>query len=107
MLLAPTGVRTVEPCFYISYIQFMNQEIVNLEVNNRDSFIQLLKLMQADLQQNKEDWENNKLESFLEAMGRYAEDIQGYYDFNKQNINADVPSWKVFADIMRGAIVYE
>jgi hypothetical protein len=85
----------------------MNHDIANLEVTDRESFIQLLRLMQADLQQNREAWENNTLSTFIEAMERYAEDIQGYYDFNQQNIDANVPSWKVFADIMRGAIVYE
>lgn len=44
---------------------------------------------------------------FLEALGRYAEDIQGYYDNNKQSISADVPSWQTFANMLKGATLYE
>jgi hypothetical protein len=40
-------------------------------------------------------------------MTRYTEDIQGYYDNTKQNVNADQPDWQTFADIFRGASIYE
>ncbi|WP_431217459.1 DUF7660 family protein [Puia sp. P3] len=44
---------------------------------------------------------------FLEAMVRYTEDIQEYYDNTNQEVDADIPSWKVFADIFLGARIYE
>ena len=50
---------------------------------------------------------NNKLEIFLEAISSYAEDIQGYYDNMKTGVNADVPAWQTFADIFKGATMYE
>ena len=50
---------------------------------------------------------NKKLENFLEAMSSYAQDIQGYYDNMKQNINADEANWQTFADILKGASIYE
>jgi hypothetical protein len=44
-------------------------------------------------------------------MTRYAEDIQGYYDYQEketgEHINADIPFWRTFADILRGARIYE
>jgi hypothetical protein len=40
-------------------------------------------------------------------MARYSEDIQGYYDNTNQNIDANTPSWKLFADILLGAKIYE
>ncbi|GAA3920767.1 hypothetical protein GO495_00740 [Chitinophaga oryziterrae] len=77
------------------------------EVTDRQTFIKFISLLLKNYLQNKEGWENADLGSFLEAMARYAEDIQGYYDNTNQNINADTPTWKVFADILSGAKFYE
>lgn len=52
-------------------------------------------------------WENNTLESFLEALSRYSEDIQSFYDNTNQKIDVAIPSWKVFADLLKGASMYE
>jgi hypothetical protein len=43
----------------------------------------------------------------LEALSYYTDDIQGCYDSTKQDINADEPGWQTFADIFRGATIYE
>ncbi|MBO9658125.1 MAG: hypothetical protein J7527_04805 [Chitinophagaceae bacterium] len=76
-------------------------------INSRESFIEFIELLHADLNQNKEKWENSTLETFLETLAQYAKDIQGYYDYSTPGINADTPSWKVFADMLIGASVYE
>ena len=47
------------------------------------------------------------MNDFLEALSSYANDIQGYYDNTKQNVNADEPNWQTFADIFKGATLYE
>ncbi|KMU64953.1 hypothetical protein EZBTHKR_0437 [Elizabethkingia anophelis] len=44
---------------------------------------------------------------FLEAFSAYTEDIQGYYNNMKLDINADKPDWSTFADIFKGAKIYE
>jgi len=43
----------------------------------------------------------------LGAISSHAEDIQGYFDNTEQNVNADEGSWQTFADIFKGATVYE
>lgn len=85
----------------------MDDKLPSFEVTDRQTFIQFLELFQGDLAKNPGDWENNTLSSFVEAMAAYTSDIQGFYDNTNQNINADLPSWKVFADILRGARIYE
>lgn len=40
-------------------------------------------------------------------MSAYTEDIQGYYDNMKLIVNVDKPDWSRFADIFKGAKVYE
>jgi len=81
--------------------------LADIEVTNRQSFIRFLELLHQDFLRNKDEWENSNLERFLEAMTAYANDVQGFYINTNQNVNADNPSWQVFADILRGAIVYE
>ena len=41
----------------------------------RTEFISFLKEFKTDFDQNKDDWENKRLEDFLESMITYTEDI--------------------------------
>jgi hypothetical protein len=79
----------------------------DIEVTDRQSFIKFLELLHQDFLKREPEWENPNLDSFLKAMIAYTQDIQGYYNNTNQNINADTPSWKVFADILKGAKIYE
>ncbi len=85
----------------------MREQLLNFKVTDRKSFIEFIGLLHQDFRLNSESWENNNLENFLEAMERYADDIQGYYDNTNQNVNADEPSWQTFADIFKGSMSYE
>ena len=85
----------------------MGDILNNFPVTNRQTFIEFLDLLRQDFLDNPESWENNKMESFLEALSAYASDIQGYYDNTNQNIDANKPSWQTFADIIKGAKIYE
>lgn len=85
----------------------MDDELFDFKVNDRRSFIMFLELLSKNLARNPEDWGNNNLADFLEALAHYTEDIQGYYDNTGQQVNADEPSWKVFADIFMGARIYD
>lgn len=85
----------------------MNESPFDFNVTDRASFIEFLAFLHKDFLENPERWENKTLPDFLSAMSAYAEDIQGYYDNTHQHINADVPSWQTFADIIKGAIIYE
>jgi hypothetical protein len=73
----------------------------------RTDFISFLKEFKTDFEQNKENWENKTLEDFLESMIAYTEDIQGYYDNMKLNIDANEPTWENFMTILKGASIYE
>lgn len=85
----------------------MNDTLKDFEVTNTQTFIKFLDLLYKDFSDNPESWENKSLPDFLEALSAYTEDIQGYYDNTKQNINADKPDWSTFADIFKGARIYE
>jgi len=73
----------------------------------RKEFIIFIKEFRNELENNKSEWTNKTLGDFLEAMERYTEDVQGYYDNMNLNINADEPSWENFRIILKGASIYE
>ncbi len=85
----------------------MNDTLNDFKVTDRQSFIKFRYLLHKDFLDNPESWENKSLPDFLKALSAYTEDIQGYYDNTKQNINADQPNWSTFADIFKGATMYE
>lgn len=80
---------------------------MDIKVTDRKSFIEFLEAFLQDYKSHGDAWENNTMETFLEAMAAYAADVQGYYNNMEPGINADIPTWKVFADILRGAAIYE
>lgn len=89
------------------YSQFMNKTLNEFKVTDRQTFIMFLELLRKDFLDNPENWENKSLPDFLEALSAYANDIQGYYDNLKLDIKADKPEWSTFADIFKGAKIYE
>ena len=73
----------------------------------RLEFIGFLKDLKNDFSQNPKDWENVELSDFLESMIAYTEDIQGYYDNMNMNVDANIPTWENFSNILKGASIYE
>jgi hypothetical protein len=85
----------------------MNNQLAEFEVSDKASFVQFLTMLHEDFIHNPENWENRNLGDFLEAMSRYVDDMQGYYNNTNQSIDTTQPSWKVFADVLKGATLYE
>ncbi|MDR2271488.1 MAG: hypothetical protein LBF27_11350 [Sphingobacterium sp.] len=85
----------------------MDNQLYELKVKDKQSFIKFLDLLRLDFLQHPETWENKTLPDFLEALASYAEDIQGYYDNTDANVDAGKAAWSTFADIFKGAKVYE
>ena len=85
----------------------MNNTLSNLKITDRQAFAKFLDLLRKDFLDNPETWENKTISDFLEALSAYTEDIQGYYDNMKRNVDANKPDWQTFADIFIGAKIYE
>lgn len=77
------------------------------QVTNRQTFADFVSKLHKDFKADPSTWENINLSDFLEAISRYTEDIDSYYKNTNQNVNADNASWRVFADILMGAKMYE
>lgn len=76
------------------------------EVKTRDDFIVFLDSLRSSLRANPHEWENSDLGSFLEAMKAWTTDMDGYYA-NRGLTPPSEPGWQTFADILKGARVYE
>lgn len=85
----------------------MSDMIDQFKVTDRQSFVDFLILLRTDFLDNPKNWENKTLPDFLEALSAYTEDIQGYYDNMHHAVNADKADWSTFADIFKGARIYE
>jgi hypothetical protein len=85
----------------------MNDTLSNFKVTDRNTFIEFLELLRKDLLLEPESWQNKTLPDFLEAFGAFTEDIQEYYDTSKRKVNAEKADWQTFADILKGARMYE
>jgi len=85
----------------------MDELISKIEtIKTKKDFIDFIGLLSEDLKTNTKAWENKTLESFLEAMATWVEDMEWYY----KNTNKPIPenvSWKIFADILMAARIYE
>ncbi|HEY6900043.1 MAG TPA: hypothetical protein VI233_05345 [Puia sp.] len=75
-------------------------------LKTKDEFIDLVRLLAKDLMDNEKEWENNNLHSYLESIADWTEDMEGYYQNTGQSLPSDIP-WKIFADILIAAKMYE
>ncbi|HZU30489.1 MAG TPA: hypothetical protein VFB79_05205 [Candidatus Angelobacter sp.] len=75
-------------------------------IKTHKDLAQFVSDMVKEYRQDPDAWENNTLESFLEALSACIESMDGYY----KNFNLPFPSkpdWKVFAFLLSAAQVYE
>ena len=75
-------------------------------VQTREDLVAFIKALQADHGTNRNGWEIANLESFLSAMAAWTEDMEGFYSNMGQDISK-MPPWKILADILMAARIYE
>ena len=82
-------------------------EIHNIDhVKSREDFVEFVGALITDLFANKHEWENDRLDSYLEAISAWVQDMDGYY----LNANKSLPeniNWNVIAQIFLAAKYYE
>lgn len=75
-------------------------------IRSREDFVSFVRMLLFDLRDNAEEWENNVLESYLEAIAAWVDDMEGYYQ-NRGEPVPEYPTWKTFAEILLAAKIYE
>jgi hypothetical protein len=76
------------------------------QVDSRDAFEAFLRALLQDLQQRPAEWGNRDLASFLEAMGAWVQDMDGYFQNQGERV-PEQPTWKTLGQILLAARVYE
>ena len=77
------------------------------EVADKAQFVDFLRALHADLEKRPEEWENRTLGDYLEGMSRFTAAIEGYYSNRKESVDLERPSWRVLAEILVAASVYQ
>lgn len=85
----------------------MNVHEMSKKIETKKDFEEFLKCLKSDFEINQDDWENRNLKDFLEALQAYTEDIEGYFKNMKESFDVEKPTWKIFAQLLLGAKVYE
>ena len=69
--------------------------------HDKDSFLIFLDVLKDDYMSNKESWENQSIDTFLDA-------IHGWIsDYNRDDIDFSNPTWKDIAAIFYVGKIYE
>ena len=76
------------------------------QVTSRAELARFVGALHADLVANPQSWQNVNLESFLEAMSGWIEDMEGYYRNAGESFDG-TPSWSMVAEILLAAKSYE
>ena len=75
-------------------------------IRTRQGLARFIRELATDFRSNPDEWENDTLDSFLEALAAWTDEMDGYY----RNMNEDAPvtpQWKTIADMLMSASVYE
>ncbi|WP_174869015.1 DUF7660 family protein [Pectobacterium polaris] len=75
-------------------------------ISSKDDLVKLISALARDFKENPDEWENKDLSSYLEAVSSWIEDMDGYYENTNQPLPKDT-NWKIFADILVAAKIYE
>ena len=75
------------------------------QINTREQMVDFLYALSKDLSEHGDEWENPTLERYLEAMASWISSMHGFY----KNTGRKMPevNWRVFADILYAATIYE
>lgn len=75
-------------------------------VRTREDLVAFIGALAADHGTNAATWTNPDLGSFLEAMSEWATDMDGFYKNVGEELSS-LPPWRVLADMLMAARVYE
>jgi hypothetical protein len=88
--------------------RFRNKHIAiqQEDIQTRDDLVLFVRDLLADLRSRPDAWENASLDTYLEALAAWVEDMEGYYR-NRGEATPEPPSWKTLGEILLAATMYE
>lgn len=85
------------------------QDIARLarEICSLEDFQGFLWALLEDHREHGHAWENSDLGSYLEALAGFVADLEGYLLHRGEDLEDSRPSWRLFAETLLAARVYE
>lgn len=75
-------------------------------VESREDLVFFVRDLLRDFEERPESWESRDLESFLDAVAAWIEDMDGYHR-SSGGQTSEQPGWRTFARILMAARMYE
>jgi hypothetical protein len=75
-------------------------------IRSREDLVKFVRALCLSLKERPGEWENADLESYLEAIGAWVEDMNGYFKGRGEAV-PEQPTWKTLGQILLSASVYE
>ncbi len=75
-------------------------------IHSREDFVSFARGLLHNLRENPASWENRDLESYLDAIAAWVEDMDGYYENRGEPVPWQ-PNWRVLGQILLAAKFYE
>jgi len=75
-------------------------------IETKEDLAEFIAGLRQDLASCPGDWENPSLELFLEALGAWIGDMDGFYSNAGRAVPAQ-PTWRTVAEMLAAARVYE
>lgn len=76
------------------------------KIQTRDDLALFIQHLIHDLRTCPERWENTSLETYLEAVAAWVQDMDGYYH-NRGETAPKYPTWRHVGEILLAARIYE
>ena len=76
-------------------------------ISSREEFTAFVQALSANLSRHPEEWDNATLAEFISGLAGFVQSMDGYYARFGLDVNCNLPSWRVFADALLAARVYE
>ncbi len=76
-------------------------------ISTREEFTAFAKELADNLNCHPEEWQNATLTDYIRGLAGFVENMDGYYANNKAEVNCNLPIWRIFADALLAARIYE
>jgi hypothetical protein len=76
-------------------------------VKSKADFVGFAQSLLENLRAHPNEWENASIDHFLQGLVGFTQSMEGYYENMGVAVDLQHPEWKVFADMLLAARVYE
>ena len=76
-------------------------------VSTREGFVDFVEMLSRDYVSNRDEWQNDTLDQFFLGLSGFANDMGGYYKNMGETVDVDKITWRIAAEMLIAATVYE